>query len=45
MSQNTAEKNRTEAILSNLAEYSNYQYAELYYKCNNDKYLYSKLTG
>jgi P4 family phage/plasmid primase-like protien len=45
MSQKTAEQNRTDAILSNLAEYSNYQYAELYYKHNTDKYLYSKLTG
>ena len=45
MSQKTAEQNRTDAILSNLVEYSNYQYAELYYNNNKDKYLYSKLTG
>lgn len=45
MPQKTAEENTTEAKLSNLAEYSNYQYAELYYKFNKDKYLYSKISG
>jgi len=38
-------KNATNALLSDVAEFSNYQFGKLYYDGNRDKYLYSNKTG
>jgi len=43
MSQNN--KNSTEALLADIAEFSHLQFAELYYKLNKEEYIFSDKTG
>jgi len=40
-----ASKSQTDAKLANTADYSHYQFAQLYHKMNKDKYIYSVKSG
>lgn len=40
-----ASENRVASALSDVADYNHKQFAELYHKCNKDKYIYSDKTG
>jgi len=45
MSETRPSKNTTEAKLSNIADFSHLQFAELYHKMNKDKYIFSNKSG